>query len=132
MQLERGGGAMIEPTGIVGAVASAAKASQRGTSRQRLLGAAAEAVAANGPTAVSGREIARAAGVHHPQVQQMFGSVEGLVTAAVLGERDRYMDVVFGCGEELPDPLALGDCPTFWRSVVQVVLTLGIDPRCCV
>lgn len=41
--------------------------------------------AEHGPTGVTGQSIARAAKVHHEQVQQMFGSFESLLTSAPPG-----------------------------------------------
>lgn len=87
--------------------------------------AAIEAVAEVGPAAVSGREVARAAGVHNAQIQQMFGSVDDLLAVAVRAERDRYLEAVFAPTMGLPDPLAVVDFPLFWRSITQVVLDPG-------
>ena len=67
----------------------------RGGSRRRLITSALQAVATNGPSSVSGRAVARTAQVHHAQVQQMFGSVDGLVAFAVLEERDRFIQEAF-------------------------------------
>ncbi|HCA39376.1 MAG: TetR/AcrR family transcriptional regulator [Acidimicrobiales bacterium] len=84
-----------------------------------------QAVAANGPSSVSGRSIARTAQVHHAQVQQMFGSVDDLVTFAVLEERDRFIQETLGNSSDLPDPLAAADYPEFWRAIAQVLLDPG-------
>jgi AcrR family transcriptional regulator len=89
------------------------------------MAAALEAVAANGPSAVSGRAVARAAGVHHAQIQQMFGSVDGLVTAALIAERDRFVEEVITPAGRLPDPFSITEFPLFWRAITQVVLDPG-------
>ena len=98
---------------------------RRGESRERLLQVALQAVAEVGPSAVSGRAVARDADVHHAQIQQMFGSVDELVSAAVIAERDRFIDSVFDTPTALPDPLAVADFPLFWRSITQVLLDPG-------
>jgi AcrR family transcriptional regulator len=98
---------------------------RRGENRERLLAVTLVAVANAGPSAVSGRSIAADAGVHHAQVQQMFGSVHQLVAKALLTERDRYVDEVFGEATSLPDPLAVRDYPLCWRAITQVVLDPG-------
>ncbi len=82
-------------------------------------------MATGGPGAVSGRKVAKAAGVHNAQIQQMFGSVDELVSTAVRNERDRYVQLVFPTDGALPDPLALADFPSFWRAITQVVLDPG-------
>jgi AcrR family transcriptional regulator len=89
------------------------------------MAAALEAVAANGPSGVSGRAVARAAGVHHAQIQQMFGSVDGLVTAALIAERDRFVAEVITSVDGLPDPFTITGFPLFWRAITQVVLDPG-------
>ena len=103
---------------------------RRGESRERVLAAALSAVVASGPGGVSGRSIARDAGVHHAQIQQMFGSVDELVVTAVTRERDRFNGAAFGDDVSLPDPLLVAEFPLFWRSIAQVVLDPGpIDLR---
>jgi len=97
----------------------------RGGSRRRLITSALQAVATNGPSSVSGRAVARTAQVHHAQVQQMFGSVDGLVAFAVLEERDRFIQEAFDDSGDLPDPLAAADYPEFWRAIAQVLLDPG-------
>ena len=89
------------------------------------MASALEAVAANGPSGVSGRAVARAAGVHHAQIQQMFGSVDGLVTAALIAERDRFVAEVITSVDGLPDPFSITGFPLFWRAITQVVLDPG-------
>lgn len=90
--------------------------------------AALRAVAEGGPSAVSGRAIARDAEVHHAQIQQMFGSVDVLVTDAVMGSRDRFVRAVLRDLPDGPDPLAVASYPTFWRAMTQVVLDPGPIP----
>lgn len=90
-----------------------------------MMASALEAVAANGPSGVSGRAVARAAGVHHAQIQQMFGSVDGLVTAALIAERDRFVAEVITSVDGLPDPFSITGFPLFWRAITQVVLDPG-------
>ena len=87
--------------------------------------AALAAIADLGPGGVSGRAIARDAEVHHEQIQQMFGSVDELVAHAVQTERDRFISISFPVSPGLPDPLAAGDHPLFWRSIAQVLLDPG-------
>ncbi|MGB1505376.1 MAG: TetR/AcrR family transcriptional regulator [Acidimicrobiales bacterium] len=86
---------------------------RRGESRDRLLRAT-----------VSGRKVAAAAGVHHPQIQQMFGSVEELVMAALIAERDRFNTEAFRSAA-LPSPLLVAAFPDFWRAMAQVLLDPG-------
>jgi AcrR family transcriptional regulator len=87
-------------------------------------------VAKVGPAAVSGRAVARAARVHHAQVQQMFGSVEDLVRASVTAGRDEFMESAFPPAPALPDPLVVADFPIFWRAITQLLLDPGpIDMR---
>lgn len=97
---------------------------RRGQSRDRLLASALHALAAGGPSDASGRAIARAAGVHAEQVQQMFGSVNALVTAALIAERNSFLAEAFG-STGLPDPLAIADYEQFWRAMVWAVLDSG-------
>ncbi len=97
----------------------------RGGSRRRLTASALQAVATSGPSSVSGRAVARTAQIHHAQVQQMFGSVDGLVAFAVLEERDRFIQEAFDDSGDLPDPLAPADYPEFWRAITQVLLDPG-------
>jgi len=82
-------------------------------------------MASVGPSGVSGRSIAREADVHHAQIQQMFGSVDQLLTEAVVRLRNRYRSEVFGATADLVDPLALADHPLFWRTTAQVSLDPG-------
>ncbi|MGI9613229.1 MAG: TetR/AcrR family transcriptional regulator [Acidimicrobiales bacterium] len=102
---------------------------RRGESRERLVRAALQSVCAVGPSAVSGRAVAREAGVYNAQVQQMFGSVAELVNEAVMAERNRYVERVFP-PTGLPDPLAVAEHPDLWRSITQVILDPGpVDMR---
>lgn len=82
-------------------------------------------VAKAGPAAVSGRAVARAAHVHHAQVQQMFGTVEDLVRASVTAGRDEFMESAFPPAPALPDPLVVADFPIFWRAITQLLLDPG-------
>ncbi|MGI9614820.1 MAG: TetR family transcriptional regulator [Acidimicrobiales bacterium] len=98
---------------------------RRGESRERLLRAALRGMAEVGPGAVSGRRVAAEAGVHHPQIQQMFGSVDELVSSAVIAERDRFAGEAFGEGDDLPSPLLISQYPSLWQAVTQVLLDPG-------
>jgi AcrR family transcriptional regulator len=61
------------------------RAQRRAASEAALVDAAVVAFAAAGPAGVSLREVARAAGVTHPMVEQYFASKDGLVAA--VGDR---------------------------------------------
>ncbi len=98
---------------------------RRGESRARVAAATISAIAEVGPGGVSGRSIAREAAVHHAQIQQMSGSVNQLVSLALLEERDRFIGEVFDDSGDLPDPLDIADYPQFWRAITQVLLDPG-------
>ena len=54
----------------------------------------------------------------------MFGSVNALVTAALIAERNSFLAEAFG-STGLPDPLAIADYEQFWRAMVWAVLDSG-------
>lgn len=94
------------------------------------MAAALAAVADVGPGGVSGRQVAKDAEVHHAQIQQMFGSVDELVSSSVFAERDRFVADAFADVADLPSPLLIADHPLFWRAMAQVLLDPGhIDLR---
>lgn len=97
----------------------------RDGSRARLLTTTLSEVAKIGPAAVSGRAVARAANVHHAQVQQMFGTVDELVRVAVTVARDEFVESAFPAAPSLPDPLVVADHPAFWKAITQILLDPG-------
>ncbi len=54
----------------------------------------------------------------------MFGSVEELVMAALIAERDRFNTEAFRSAA-LPSPLLVAAFPDFWRAMAQVLLDPG-------
>lgn len=89
-----------------------------------LIEAAAEALAAAGPNAVSVRAVARAANVNHGQVHHYFGGKRPLLRAAMHKLASDHLEFMKGhiSAEGVPSPLVLAEDPAYWRAVLQCVM----------
>jgi len=92
--------------------------------RRALVEAAADALAAAGPSSVSVRDVARRAGVNHGQVHHYFGGKRGLLEAAMralAAEHFAHASERAG-GSPIPPALQLADDPRYWRAICQCVM----------
>ncbi len=92
--------------------------------RRALVEAAADALAAAGPSSVSVRDVARQAGVNHGQVHHYFGGKRGLLEAgmrSLAAEHFAHANERAG-GGAIPPALQLADDPRYWRAICQCVM----------
>ena len=106
--------------------AQASAAPVRGSEavRHALVDAAAHALAAAGPSAVSVREVARKAGVNHGQVHHYFGGKRSLLEAAMRQlASEHFAHATQRAGSRgIPPALQLADDPGYWRAICHCVM----------
>jgi AcrR family transcriptional regulator len=107
------------------------RSTSRSELRARIVGAAARLLREHGPTAVTTRGVAEAAGVQAPTIYRLFGDKDGLLDAVAEHELARYVTGK-ACADDSDDPIA--DLHTAWDRHVDfglanpALFTLLVDP----
>ena len=94
-----------------------------------LIKAAAGMMAQMGPSALSVRDVAAAAGVNHGQVHHYFGGKRGLLRAAIryLAEQHLANATRRAGGGPIPPALTLGQDSNYWRAIAHTVMEGDLD-----
>lgn len=92
------------------------RSDSRATTRERIITAAAELLAAEGREAVSTRAVSQAAGVQPPTIYRIFGDMAGLLDAVTAHAFDAYLKIK-ATHPPSPDPVA--DLRAGWDAHVE-------------
>lgn len=97
-------------------------ASGKSNGQTRMLDAAIDMLCRQPPSGISGRKLAKNAGVHHTLIGQTFGTVAKLLAAAYARERAALISAEFNDPLQPLRPFTLSDHERFWRAHTHFLL----------